>query len=187
VLYRVHIGTWNKPLIIKKHYVPKWDDRLTENVLSLYSTGITTEIHTMFKEVQKQSKELFTDFCWINGDTNPTNWGVRKDGTLVLYDWERIGYSHPAIDLVITIPGIGTADNTIESLVATRYLNIWNKSSSYIPFSKSNLIKHIKLAKIWSVIEFLANNSKTLECEVLNITLEIIMAMVEEVYLTYDA
>lgn len=26
----------------------------------------------------------------INADTNPTNWGVREDGTIVLFDWELL-------------------------------------------------------------------------------------------------
>ena len=47
----------------------------------------------------------------ISGDPNPTNWSVREDGTVVLFDWERVGYGTPALDLAITVPGLGTPDD----------------------------------------------------------------------------
>ena len=70
--------------------------------------------------MEQASQHLFRPVCAISGDPNPVNWGLRDDGTLALFDWERFGRCSPALDLAITVPGLG--DETAYRAVATSYL-----------------------------------------------------------------
>lgn len=92
--------------------------------------------------------------CWISGDPNPTNWGLRADGTLVLYDWERFGRATPAIDLAITVPGLGNWADF--QMVATTYLQQEKNSSSPTPQEVALLTGEVAAAKVWSVIEYVS-------------------------------
>lgn len=168
VLFNFHHEMWGKWLPLKNHYTPKWDNKLTYTVLELISDKASNQLQPLLFEIQKQSQHIFEPLCWINADTNPTNWGIREDGTIVLFDWERISSGSPAIDISITIPGFGTSDNSIESLISKRYLAMWSKSSNDFPLTEQKLLQEIKLAKLWSIIEFLGNNWITLEHETLN-------------------
>lgn len=77
-----------------------------------------------------------------------------------MFDWERISMSNPAIDLSITMPGLGTSDNSLEKAIANSYLKYWGKSPCF-SISRDELIKQIKVIKIWTAVEFLAYNWNT--------------------------
>lgn len=49
---------------------------------------------------------LPTDMRLVSGDPNPTNWGVRASGQLVLFDWSEVAWSHPAYDLAVLCGGL---------------------------------------------------------------------------------
>ena len=66
----------------------------------------------------------------------------------MLYDWERFGLGKPAIDLAITIAGLGNI--TIFREVAAYYNSINARSAV------ENLARDIAAAKVWSLIEFLS-------------------------------
>jgi hypothetical protein len=168
VLFHFHLEMWGKSLPLRNHYIPKWNDKLTCSVLELVSDKISNLLEPLLFEIQEQSQRLFKPYCWINGDTNPTNWGIRKDGTIVLFDWERISCGSPAIDLAITIPGLGTSDNSIELLIVNRYFSMWSKLSKDFPLTEQKLLQEIKLAKLWSIVEFLDNNWTSLQPEAFN-------------------
>lgn len=166
-LYQFHVEMWQKNLPIENHYLPKWDNGLTENVLNLYPDNKGSQLEDLLFEVQSEAQQLFKPYCWINADTNPTNWGIRKDGTIVLFDWERISYGSPAIDVSITMPGLGTLDNSLEKLITKRYLEIWSKAAIDFPLSEKEFLHQIKLAKLWSIVEFIDNSWNTLDHDVL--------------------
>lgn len=42
----------------------------------------------------------------VSGDPNPTNWGIRASGQLVLFDWSEVAFSHPAYDLGVLCGGL---------------------------------------------------------------------------------
>ncbi len=107
-LFLFHTESWGKSLPVGNFYIPKWDHRRTESVLALYSDKTGNQLQALLIKAQEDSQQLFKPCCWINADTNPTNWGVRKDGSVVLFDWERISCGSPAIDLSIIMPGLGT-------------------------------------------------------------------------------
>lgn len=130
-LFLFHKETWAKSLLFENFYISKWNHRLTENVLALYSDKVGSHLQPLFSKAQEDSQQLFKRYCWINADTNPTNWGVRKDGSVVLFDWERISCGSPAIDLSIIIPGLGAPDNSIELSIAKKYLNMWSNAGEF--------------------------------------------------------
>lgn len=168
VLFKFHSKTWGKSLLLSNHYSPNWNNELTYAVLELIPDKISNQLQPFLFELQKESQHIFKPYCWVHADTNPTNWGIRKDGTLVLFDWERISCASPAIDLAITIPGLGTTDSSVESLIAKRYIAMWSKLSGGFSFTEQKLFQEIKLAKLWSVVEYVANNWTSLEHEMLN-------------------
>ncbi|MFY9286211.1 MAG: phosphotransferase [Tissierellaceae bacterium] len=168
VLFKFHTRTWGKDLPLKSPYSPSWQDEMNHRVLELLPNNIRGQVEGDLFRLQREAKDLFKPICWLSGDTNPTNWGIRRDGTVVIFDWERNCTGSPAIDLAITMPGLGSDDGNLESLIASRYMSMWSELSYELPFTEEKLIKDIKLAKLWSVVEFLAKNWTTLEHEALS-------------------
>jgi hypothetical protein len=163
VLFNLHFNTWNKNSGIKKPFDFNWSEGLTKKAMALFPSTLEVVI----EQLRLKSKAIFSPFCWISGDPNPTNWGIRNNGELVLFDWERIGYASPAIDLAITMPGLGTLDNSLEIKIATTYISFWEDSTIEFPYSIEELAEQIVIAKMWSALDFLANNADTLEKELL--------------------
>ncbi len=159
-LFKLHSESWEKPLPLEDYYLPRWDYELTEFVLNLYKDNISMQLKPLLIEAQGQFQKILKPYCWINGDTNPTNWGIREDGTVVLFDWERISMSNPIIDLSITMPGLGTSDNSLEKIIAKNYLKYWEEGPCF-SISQEELVKQIRLTKIWTAVEFLTSNWDT--------------------------
>ena len=181
-LFLFHTEGWGKNLPIENVYIPKWDHPLTEGVLALYSDKTGNQLKALLIKAQEDSQQLFKPYCWINADTNPTNWGVRKDASVVLFDWERISCGSPAIDLSIVMPGLGTSDNSLELSIAKKYLMMWSNARLDFPFSELRLLKQIKLGKVWSVVEFLDNNTEALDEDTLQ---EILTGLAKKLYELY--
>jgi len=72
---------------------------------------------------------------------------------LEIGDWERLGRGTPAIDLAITIPGLG--DWPAFEQVAEKYLLVGNGRYMDVQGLRS-FTREIALAKVWNVIEFLS-------------------------------
>lgn len=165
VLFNLHFNTWNKTLNIDKPFDFKWDKGLTKRALSLLPSTLEVAI----EQLRLKSETIFSPVCYISGDPNPTNWGIRNNGELVLFDWERIGYASPAIDLAITIPSLGTLDKSLEFNIASTYISFWKDVSIDFPYSVSELTEQIVIAKMWSALDFLVNNADTLEEDLLKL------------------
>ena len=91
----------------------------------------------------------------ISGDPNPRNWGVRADGRPVLFDWERIGFGHPAVDLAITVPGLPTMAETRTAALA--YLRASSGDGAPIDAGPTELSRALQLIKVWTAVELLAD------------------------------
>ncbi|EIT87456.1 LPS biosynthesis choline kinase [Fictibacillus macauensis ZFHKF-1] len=157
-LYKLHSKSLNSDIKINDPYQFIWDEELTERVQYL----LPIELNATISHIKEQSQVIFTQFCIISGDSNPTNWGVRDNGILVSFDFERIGYGNPAIDLAITMPGFGSEDGSLEYEIAKKYISYWRNNTITFPFSVDQLTKQIKMAKVWSALDYLANNYKTM-------------------------
>ncbi len=110
----------------------------------------------ILEDLRLSHQTLFAPQCWISRDPNPTNWGLRGDGTMVLYDWERFGKATPAVDLAITVPGLG--ERAVFQAVATAYLERDDRSLSLAAQEISFLTQEMIVAKVWSIIEYLSGH-----------------------------
>jgi hypothetical protein len=128
-------------------FVPQWTDHMTSAALTWFSPAIAELLRPILNSFQTHAQELFVRQCLISGDPNPINWGLRRDGSVVLFDWERFSWGTPAIDLAITIPGFG--DRPAFHNVAACYLG----TKDHV--NVAQLSNSVALAKVWSIVEFL--------------------------------
>lgn len=56
---------------------------------------------------------------------------------------------------------------------------MWSNAGLDFPFSERKLLQQIKFAKVWSVVEFLDNNTDILDVETLQ---EILTGLAEKLY-----
>lgn len=128
---------------------PAWGEGMSEAALSHFPVDVAGELRAPLADLRGRAQGLFGPRGYISGDPNPLNWGVRADGTLVLFDWERFGCGSAAIDLAITVPSLGTRADY--RLVASRYL-----ATPADDVAVQRLAHKIALAKVWVIIEFLS-------------------------------
>jgi hypothetical protein len=126
-------------------FCPQWTEVMTEHV-----GKVLPEQRNLLTTLQEKAQHLFQPCCLISGDPNPTNWGLRADETLVLFDWERFGYGTPALDLAISVSGLG--DVSMYKQVAALYLADQPEAASQ---AIEQLAHDVALAKVWNVVEYL--------------------------------
>jgi aminoglycoside phosphotransferase (APT) family kinase protein len=148
ILRQLHRSSFAQPRRLPGAFRPQWTERMTHAALKWFPRHTACNLMRVLHPFQMAAQHLFLPRCPISGDPNPTNWGLRRDGTLVLYDWERFGWGTPAIDLAITIPGLHDLDTF--RAVAAGYLPRHDEGSV------EHLAQHIVIAKVWSVVEFLS-------------------------------
>lgn len=148
VLGRLHTATLAHPPPEADLFRPAWTDEITEAALSCFPEAVAAELRPRLRALQERHQYLFLPRCLISGDPNRANWGLRGDGTLVLYDWERFGYGTPPLDLAIATPGFG--DTAAFERMASGYL------AGSRPALGKQLAYDIGIAKIWNVVEFLS-------------------------------
>lgn len=73
-----------------------------------------------------------------------------------MLDWERFCQGNPAIDLAITMPNMGTEDLSLETQLAQTYSRFCMDMNEDLLPSEPNFAIQIRLAKIWTVVEFIA-------------------------------
>lgn len=139
-LANIHRSNYQPTFSTQNH---KWTSEATESALLALELPKVTQDY--FRRIQCLSRDLFEHKTLISGDSNDGNWGLRNNGELVLFDWERFGFGSPAIDLAPLVSGMGTMSE-YESIV-NNYVNY----NSALPCEL--LIKHLVLAKSWLVIE----------------------------------
>lgn len=149
VLYRLHQSAL--PPVIEP-FRPDWTDAMTAQVLDLFADS-TAHLQDQLVRFQTLSQPLFRVKRWISGDPNPANWGLRADGSIVLFDWERLGLGAPALDLAISVPGLGQPADF--QAVAAGYL-AHDSPAQPDRAAVEELAREIAIAKTWNVVEFLS-------------------------------
>lgn len=148
ILARLHATTRASPPKILPSQRQSWTDAMTQATRS-YVPDVDPLI---LDRIRHESQTIFEPWCWISGDPNPRNWGLRADGSPVLFDWELFGPGRPATDLAIIIPGLG--DAAAYTRVATAYHTAWEGSES-LPWDINNLARQIAGAKVVTVVQLL--------------------------------
>lgn len=152
-LGRLHTSGLQPPLDAPDAYRPAWPASMSDAALSLLPRSEADALAPIVGELRRRYQRLFEPRCIISCDPNPLNWGLREDRTVVLFDWERISLGTPALDLAITVPGLG--DPAAFRRVAEGYLP--GASSMR---EQDELARDIAAAKTWSLLEFLSNAAR---------------------------
>lgn len=129
--------------VLPSRFRPAWTASMEAAALAWLGDG--TLGHGRLAALREEAAPLFEPTTVISGDPNPLNWGLSATGELVLLDWERIGLGHPALDVAITVPGLGTLPAFQRAVASYR-------SDGGPEVSARQLV----LAKLWSVVELLA-------------------------------
>jgi hypothetical protein len=154
ILARLHAVTRAEPPQLPEGRPQDWTDTQTASALSMFPADAVADIATPLRRLQIASQPIFAPWCWISGDPNPLNWGLRADGSLVLFDWELFGPGTPASDLAVVIPGLGNIAHY--ATVANCYVDHWSCQPEALPWTNTQLARDIALAKIASVVRLLA-------------------------------
>jgi hypothetical protein len=138
---------------------PAWTRETTAlaiRALGVSGGGDRGDVATLLAGMQEEAEPLFAPICPLSGDPNPANWGLRSDGSLVLYDWERFCRGTPALDLAALVPGLGTPEDFRH--VAASYAAVLPKAGEATPgaLDVAALARDSALAKAWNVVELLA-------------------------------
>ena len=147
----IHHSTYQPHFPVKTH---SWDAGSTDSAMQVLNLPQVTQ--DSIRTIEQLSCELFNDKGLISGDTNEGNWGVRDNGELVLFDWERFGVGSPAIDLAPLVRGLGSV---------SEYESIIERYSRYSgSFSQDKLLRQLILAKVWLIVDvtnILASRAKS--------------------------
>lgn len=139
---RIHQYPVDKQWAFKNHH---WMHNKTTNALDLLK--LPSESVAIVLDIEKYGSCLFSPQTLISGDTNAGNWGIREQGDVVLYDWERFSTGSPAIDLAPLIKGMGNISDYIH--IAKRYQEVSPSTDA------AALAQEIAICKLWIVTEVL--------------------------------
>jgi aminoglycoside phosphotransferase (APT) family kinase protein len=159
-LARIHTaGDALPPLRAGDAFRPEWSEETT--AMAIRALGDPNgdgldDVATVLAGMQEDAAPLFAPACPLSGDPNPANWGLRSDGSLVLYDWERFCRGTPALDLAALVPGLGTPEDFED--VAASYAAVLTNAGEPTAASLdvAALARDSALAKAWNVVEVLA-------------------------------
>lgn len=143
------------PIVLRpilEPYRPQWTRAMTDDIVALEGSA---PLHGWLEAVREEHAALATVRRVISGDANPTNWGIDRDGAIVLMDWERIGLGPPAFDLATTIPGAGSADDF--RLVSSRANEI-RRSAPVEPEPPDLSPRALAVMKLFTIVELICGD-----------------------------
>jgi hypothetical protein len=154
-------------------------------VATQYQSYVPAQTLDYLARLESRHRNLFTPHCVIAGDANVSNWGIRADGTVVLFDWDRIGYGVPAFDVAITVPGLGWP--TLFRQVAAAYLADLNADGATI----DTLAHDMAIAKTQVIVEYInapeiTEENRQITCVLLPSWIEMIWQMDETYHAQYE-
>jgi Ser/Thr protein kinase RdoA (MazF antagonist) len=154
ILARLHRATRGWTDTLPPSRWPAWTDDVTDPALSCFPAPVREELTPPVRDLQHEAQRLTQPWCYISGDPSAPNWGLRADGSLVLFDWEICRPGIPAMDLGITVSGLGSPDKY--RAAATAYLDVWASWGEPLPWTHTELARDIALAKAETVIHLLS-------------------------------
>jgi thiamine kinase-like enzyme len=101
----------------------------------------------------KESQFFWQQQIIISGDANPRNWATRIDGTLVAFDWQKIGLGPAAIDLATYMCSDESFD--MAKNLATMYCKDITEKHPLFGIKAHDLGKQIMLCCVWNYVQFL--------------------------------
>jgi len=77
----------------------QWTDEMNELALSVSPRSFAEVNKSRLEDLCSRFQYLFEPNYFLSGDPSGRNWGMRENGELVLFDWERFGFGTPPLDL----------------------------------------------------------------------------------------
>ena len=146
-LARLHALELTTLRSISDPFRPSWSLEMAAAVAARFADPA---VGRRLDQLRVESQPLFAPNHVISGDANPANWGMH-DGQVVLMDWERIGLGHPALDVGITVPGLGTPDDFARVAEGYNAVSV-DRDTARVQVTP----RQLALAKTWSIAELLA-------------------------------
>jgi hypothetical protein len=130
-----------------------WLVEATFTAVSCFPDETRDGVLAAIEALWQSASELEPAWCWVSGDPSPPNWGRRRDGTLVLFDWELFRPGCPAHDLAPFVPGLQPRRSF--TLAAEAYVRAWEKAHGGFPWTASELAAQTIAAKAATVVALL--------------------------------
>jgi len=134
-------------------FYPKWTPAMNATALECFDPSVRDSLKKILDKLQKCCSDLFRPLCFISGDPNPRNWGLRADDSLVQYDWKKIGMGSPAIDLSIFICSSENLETCRQ--VACTYLSYSKNKTVNDFYDEKSLSLDILKGCAWNYVSFL--------------------------------
>jgi aminoglycoside phosphotransferase (APT) family kinase protein len=145
-------------------FQPAWTQAMNAHALQF----LPKHLEEKLEDFRALAQPLLEPRNLISGDPNPMNWGVLENGKPVLFDWDRFGLGTPALDLAITVPGLGSRND---------YAKV---AAAYRGEPDAQLAREIALAKVWVIVDILGYVQETLVHEQMQPFLESIPNWLEQ-------
>jgi thiamine kinase-like enzyme len=145
-------------------FQPAWTQAMNLHVLQF----LPKHLEEKLEHFRTLAQPLLEPRNLISGDPNPVNWGVLENGETVLFDWDRFGLGTPALDLAITVPGLGSREE---------YANV---AATYRGKPDDKLAREMALAKVWVIVDILGHIKETLVHERMQPFLESVPTWLEQ-------
>jgi hypothetical protein len=133
-------------------YEPRWPEAYVDLALPLLPPDERQAAEWAILAARERAARIFEPRAMVSADTNANNWGSRTDGSLVLFDWERICAANPAIDVAILLPGLAGVSEL--RAVAEEYCAVAPVPS--VARVGPEFARDVLDAKLWVVLEFAA-------------------------------
>lgn len=128
-----------QPLPVPPHcrFQFRWQPAEMERALRHFPADQTERIARRLLPWYQDVEDLLEPQVLISGDTNHGNWGRRHNGDWVLFDWERLSYGSPAIDLAPLIPGLSGVEGV------RRYVQGYRSAWTNCPWPEDVLVRQV--------------------------------------------
>lgn len=138
---------------------PAWTAELIQAAVGRLAPAHRVRTTRALERLRLEADRWLSGDVLVSGDPNPGNWGVRGDGTVVLFDWERIGLATPAVDVAITVPGLPSRDQL--ELATAAYLGVQHRD--VVQWSTQEFTRGLAVVKTWTYLELLADDREVPE------------------------
>lgn len=140
-LARLHSGTTLGRLppgsMLKAEH---WPAGMNEEAAQIFAKA--EQAHMVLEQARRRSHTFLAPEHIVSGDPNGSNWGLRRIGQLVLFDWERVGLGSAALDLAGV--AYGEPDDDELAAIARLYLSFRPGYRQLV----GELVAKIKLARV---------------------------------------
>lgn len=125
----------------------EWTEEMSKNTLSFFERKDQNFLCSLLTRLQTEYRYLFEKRHMVSGDPNPLNWGVREDGSLVLFDWERVGLGTPALDLMGVV--FGEPDDSVFYQISKIYLKYrWDMAADPNTLMRETQVARVHISSI---------------------------------------